>query len=179
MKTSERFMRNVQQRSLVISLSILLSGCAAFGGFAGSHQSNVNSSDRLVSGESVPNVSIDAGLIERFKDNTYVFKEKKPTVWSALLDILSSEYLITVLEFDSGIITTDWDKIYKSGQLFRNRLTIRVKQSRAEETLLILNNKSEFLSSKVWLPHEDDNSEVKRIIGNLSKTLGKVPPVSK
>ncbi len=103
---------------------------------------------------------------------------KDSQVWDAMLDILLSNYQMHIVDQANGLISTDWDTYYVKDQLYRNKLSIRIKRVNWGQTDIALINKveklldgsngSQFLAT--WVPSEDSLNEKSRILSNL-KTM--------
>jgi hypothetical protein len=115
-------------------------------------------------------------------NQTFKFMLKGEKVWEAAIDLLLRNYNLTIVDRESGVITTEWDSFFLDGKVFRNRISLRVRRIAAEQTELIILNNVESLrdgtgaSSSVWLPSEDKAGETARIVQNLALVLKEPPP---
>ncbi len=105
-------------------------------------------------------------------------------VWKASLDVLLKNYNITILDKDSGLITTEWDTYYLNNQVFRNKVSMRMNRvswNVIELTILnnveVLRENDSGVVSNVWLPARDEAGETSRIIQNIALLLNQPPPV--
>lgn len=124
--------------------------------------------------------------------NTFHFRTTEPEVWESVLDVLMRNYSLSIVDRNSGILTTEWDSFYLGKAVFRNKLTFRVKKAglaRPEANQgvdLTVHNSVEKLSDTaqgalglgaVWLPAKDPIEEVHRVIQNMAMILRQPPPV--
>ena len=107
-------------------------------------------------------------------------------VWDAALNVLLRNYNLTIVDRNSGIITTEWDSYYLNKEVFRNKLSVRVAKSAYSAVDVTIHNNVEKLRDAsqaaatvgaVWLPAADPANEVGRVIQNMALVLNQPPPV--
>ncbi len=115
---------------------------------------------------------------------TFRFALKEAEVWDAALNVLLRNYNVTLVDRNSGIITTEWDSFYLNNEVFRNRVSLRIGKSNAVD-VMIHNNVEKLKDASqvagtvgaVWLPADDPANEVGRLIQNMALLLNQPPPV--
>lgn len=114
---------------------------------------------------------------------TFRFKLENNLVWNAALDVLMRNYNLTIVDEKSGVITTEWDSFYLSGDVFRNKISMRIINLGRNNVNVSLVNNVEYLKSgeenmagSIWLPGEDQVGEINRIIQNMAIVLGQPKP---
>lgn len=117
---------------------------------------------------------------------TYRFALKDTDVWDSALNVLMRNYNLTIVDRQSGIITTEWDGYYLGNAVYRNKVSLRIFRSAWNSIDVSIHNNVERLRDAsqaagtvgaVWLPAEDPASEVARIIQNMALVLNQPPPV--
>lgn len=111
---------------------------------------------------------------------------REELVWDKLLDILISDYNLQIVNRADGIITTEWGSFYQKDQIYRNKLSIRVKRAGWSYTDITVINNVEKLEGgyegttlgALWVPRKDPIDEKSRIISNLMLSLGYHPTSS-
>ncbi len=119
-------------------------------------------------------------------DKTFRFPSMYEEVWDSTLTALMRNYNLTIVDKDSGIITTEWDTYFLKGQVYRNKVSVRLKRVYRALTELTVHNNVEKLQDSgslsknsgtlLWLPSEEGKSETFRIVHNLSTLLQVDPP---
>lgn len=176
-------------RFIAIVFLAVLVGCESMGGLGAGlfgDEGSKKETQSSVTKESGEKPAIKKTVVKttgknsvvKIDDKTFLLHVSRVKVWKALLDILSPDYNITVVDLKSGIITTDWDSFYIEGAAFRNRITLRTKRMSKDSTQLIINNKVERLKDSIWLASREEKKEVDRIVINLSKVLNQIIPPS-
>ena len=113
-----------------------------------------------------------------------VFRFQMPfeQVWDASLSVVMRNYNITIVDRENGVITTEWDSFYVKSQLFRNKVSLRVKTQGKNTVDVIVYNNVETLKSgqanetSIWAPHDKGQEEVGRLIHNIALVLHQDPP---
>jgi hypothetical protein len=115
---------------------------------------------------------------------TFRFAIKEPDVWDAALNVLMRNYNVTIVDRNSGIITTEWDSFYLNNEVFRNRVSIRIGKSSVVDVMIHNNveklkdaSKAAGTVGAVWLPADDPANEVGRLVQNMALLLNQPPPV--
>jgi hypothetical protein len=100
-------------------------------------------------------------------------------VWSALINVLIKDYNLILVDQGLGLVTTEWDTFYQDEVLHRNKLSARLVRVGSGRSELSLHNNVEQSSSSVgglWLPAENKEEEVQRIMKNLAISLNQAAP---
>lgn len=117
---------------------------------------------------------------------TFRFDLKEGDVWETALDVLMRNYNVTIVDRQSGIITTEWDSYFLERAVYRNRVSLRLaRNSRGGVDLIIHNNVERLRDASratetvgaVWLPADDPANETARIVQNMALLLNQPPPV--
>jgi hypothetical protein len=116
---------------------------------------------------------------------TFRFALREGDVWDSALNVLLRNYNLTVIDKQSGIISTEWDSFYLNGAVYRNKLSMRISRSGSGVDMLVHNNVERLRDAAqaagtvgaVWLPAPDPANEVGRIVQNMALMLGQPPPV--
>lgn len=111
-------------------------------------------------------------------NQTYTVRKPTDKVWASMLKVILKNYHVLVLDQKSGIISTDWDRYYFNNEVYRNKVTLHIRQKSWDATEVSVNNSIEKLDKDndavaggLWLPVDDDYSETKRIINNMAILL--------
>ena len=119
-------------------------------------------------------------------DQTFRVVARDDEVWDAVLDVLLKHYTLTIVDRQSGIVSTEWDTFMRSSTAYRNKLSLRVHKSGRSSVNLTIHNSVERLRGAaegggalgaVWLPSEDPSQETRRIVQNIAILLDMPPPV--
>lgn len=103
-------------------------------------------------------------------------------VWDAALSVIMKNYNITIVDRENGIISTEWDSFYLKSQLYRNKVSFRVKSAGHNTVEVSVYNNVEALKAArpnenaVWSPHDKGIEEVDRLIYNMALVLRQEPP---
>jgi hypothetical protein len=117
---------------------------------------------------------------------TYRFNVREADVWDAVLNVLLKNYNLTIVDRQSGIVTTEWDSYFLNNEVFRNRLSLRVARSSGNTVDVMIHNSVERLRDASqatgavgagWLPGEDGANESARVVQNMALLLNQPPPV--
>lgn len=143
-------------------------------------------SSRELPGQGAPTAAMpqqanDAvSMIDR---STFVIKQEMKDVWEATLTVLLKNYNVTIADKNVGVITTEWDSFYLNNKVYRNKLSVRVRQLKPKETEVTLFNNVEELqedqklgAGAIWLPSDTGKREVGRIVQNLAIALNLPQP---
>ena len=159
-------------KKLILTLGLISSAC--------SHRSMVEYSHLLPS--SVPaKKSLNektVSTIDYIDKNRFRIHQSYTRVWDCMLDLMLKNYNLTIANKSSGLMTTEWDSFYLDNKVYRNKLSVRVKQLNWNMVDVIVYNNVEVLADNresmgpmVWLPENDGKYEIGRIITNLSILL--------
>lgn len=133
-----------------------------------------------------PPLSPQRATIYAVDKQTYRFALREGEVWDTAINVLLRNYNLTIVDRNSGVITTEWDSYFLEKDVYRNRLSLRiVKLSRDQVEMVVHNNVERLRDASqatntvgaVWLPAEDRGNEVGRIVQNMALLLNQPPPV--
>ena len=139
----------------------------------------------LVSGK-VSGTHGEVAGIYAIDNQTFKVVARDEEVWDAVLDVLLKHYTLTIVDRQSGIVSTEWDTFMRSSTAYRNKLSLRVHKSGRTSVNLTIHNSVERLRGAnegggalgaVWLPSEDPSQETRRIVQNIAILLDMPPPV--
>jgi len=117
---------------------------------------------------------------------TFHFALRDGDVWNSALNVLMRNYNLTIVDRQSGVVTTEWDSYFLNGGVFRNRVSLRITRGPSGGTDVMVHNNVEKLRDAsaaastvgaVWLPSPDPANEVARIVQNMALVLNQPPPV--
>ena len=122
---------------------------------------------------------LEVDSIISLNPSTHIVPKNKMKTWEEVLNIITQDYNVVVLDGQNGIITTEWDKFYFNQNLYRNKITLRIRPASVHTTQIIIKNNIEQLenttssnSQKIlWIPSEDVLDETYRIINSLANVL--------
>ena len=116
--------------------------------------------------------------------NRFRFRLPIEEVWDSTLDVLLQNYNLTIVDRRSGVITTEWDSFYLDNNIYRNKVSIRMKKLSWDLVDVTIYNNVEVFKpagpggiSATWLPTERGPQEVGRIVQNLAISLRQPAPV--
>lgn len=119
--------------------------------------------------------------------HTYRFQLREADVWNSALNVLLRNYNLTIVDRQTGIVTTEWDSFYLDNAVYRNKVSLRVAPGSARGAVdVTIHNSVERLRDAsqaagtvgaVWLPAEDPANETARIVQNMALLLNQPPPV--
>ena len=115
--------------------------------------------------------------------NTFRFLLKPAQVWDGAVNILMRNYNLNIIDKPSGIITTEWDSYYQDNRLYRNKVTVLMKNVSWNNADVVVFNNTEVLRDSqsggmeaVWLPAKGDDREMGRIVQNMALYLNQPIP---
>ena len=115
--------------------------------------------------------------------NTFRFLLKPTQVWDSAVNILMRNYNLNIVDKTSGIITTEWDSYYQDNRLYRNKVTILLKNTAWTSADVVVFNNNEVLKEgqtggfdAIWLPAKGDDREMGRIVQNMALYLNQPIP---
>lgn len=133
------------------------------------------------------NSSNKHATIYPINNQTFNFLVRKDLIWDAAINILMQNYNVTILDQANGVITTEWDSFYLDGNVFRNKISLRIVSKAYSTSQLTIVNNVEILKegpspgttslNATWLPSKDSSSEAARIIRSLALALRQPPPL--
>ena len=84
--------------------------------------------------------------IDYIDKNRFRIHKTYSRVWDNILDLVLKNYNLNIADKNSGLITTEWDSYYLNNKVFRNKLSIRVKQPNWNMVDVIVYNNVEILA---------------------------------
>jgi hypothetical protein len=120
-------------------------------------------------------------LFQRLDRNTWRVATPAPLLYQTIAKILSQTYIIAKADRQTLSLSTEWDKFFIDGRLFRNRVSINVFPLNQKNADLVIKNNIEYYTQsehKVdentptqWLPTQDITDEMERILEKAQKQL--------
>lgn len=120
-------------------------------------------------------------LFQRLDKNTWRVATTAGHLFQTIARILSQTYIIAQADRHALSLSTDWDKFFIDGRLFRNRISINVFPHSARSADLIIKNNIEYYvqnaqkidenSPTQWLPTQDVTDEVDRVLEKTQTQL--------
>lgn len=115
---------------------------------------------------------------------TFRFRLAYEQVWDGALGVLLRNYNLNIVDPSSGVITTEWDTFFLNQQVYRNKLSMRVKRLAWDMVEVTIYNNVETLRSNPvdglsasWLPADNGLQEVGRIVQNMAIAMRQPMPV--
>lgn len=120
-------------------------------------------------------------MFQRLDKNTWRIAASAPVVFQTAARILSQTYILSKTDRRSFSLSTEWDKFFIDGRLFRNRVSINVFPLNSKFADLVIKNSIEYYtqnnakldtnSPDQWLPTQDITNEMERILEKTQKQL--------
>ncbi|MEY4064253.1 MAG: hypothetical protein RIR26_461 [Pseudomonadota bacterium] len=120
-------------------------------------------------------------LFQRLDRNTWRVATPAPLLYQTIAKILSQTYINAKADRQTLSLSTEWDKFFIDGRLFRNRVSINVFPLNQKNADLVIKNNIEYYTQsehKVdentptqWLPTQDITDEMERILEKAQKQL--------
>lgn len=171
---------------IIIIQALVLTSCFPYKRFQkySEHPSQVNNKIRVNTEEDrYLSLSTADKKINKISKNKFIIPASSQGVWEASLDILSNAYSLTLADRENGLIATEWDRFYREGNIYRNKLSIRFNGTDKKGTVVTIHNNIERLEKDpsqeyrpIWLPTNDPTKEVFRLLKNLAILLELKPP---
>jgi hypothetical protein len=115
---------------------------------------------------------------------TFRFRLPYDQVWDGALNVLLRNYNLNIVDRESGVITTEWDSFYLADQVYRNKISLRMKKLAWDLVEVLVYNNVETLRNtgtggvaSTWLPTDKGAKEVGRVVQNMAIALRQPPPV--
>ena len=129
---------------------------------------------------------LEPSAVQAVDERTYRFSMRDDDVWDAALNVLLHNYNLTIVDKDSGVISTEWDTFFRERLVYRNKVTLRVRRLNYRMVEVVIHNATERLQDgtqagtvgAVWMPTTDDGRETSRIVRNMAVALGQNPPAA-
>jgi ligand-binding SRPBCC domain-containing protein len=107
-----------------------------------------------------------AATVYAVDSQTFRFMLSRDEVWEGLLDVLLKNYNLNIVDKESGIITTEWDSYFLNQNVYRNKISVRVRPAGRKGLDVVIHNNVERLdqaigtaTAGIWLPSEDSANE--------------------
>ena len=164
-----------------------------FGNRAGAPERRENvENQRRTQGNSVPPYPGQMGTAEQGNPPGYELRKVDGNIWRTGLEppgvyqmvakLVSQNYVIAAADRRNFTLSTDWDKFFIEGRLFRNRLSVSVFPVGIRRTDVVIRNVVEYFDGRTnrtdediatgsWLPSPDLTDEVPRIIDHLNRQI--------
>lgn len=117
-------------------------------------------------------------------EQNFRFRLPFDQVWDGAINVLLRNYNLNIVDHHSGVITTEWDSFFLDQQIYRNKVSMRIKKLAWDMVdVTIYNNVEVFRSTgpggiaAAWLPTDKGLQEVGRIVQNIAIALRQTPPV--
>jgi hypothetical protein len=120
-------------------------------------------------------------LFQRLDKNTWRVASSAPQLFQTVAKILSQNYIISKADRQTLSMSTEWDKFFIDGRLFRNRISINVFPYNQRASDLVIKNNIEYYTQTAqrvdendptqWLPTADVTDELERILEKTQKQL--------
>ncbi len=159
-------------KKIILSLGLISSACS---------HSRMSDYSQLLPSSAPAKKSLNQNsvpTIDYIDKNRFRIHQSYTRVWDCMLDLMLKNYNLTIANKSSGLMTTEWDSFYLDNKVYRNKLSIRVKQLNWNMVDVIVYNNVEVLADNresvgpmVWLPENDGKYEIGRVITNLSILL--------
>lgn len=120
-------------------------------------------------------------MFQRLDKNTWRVATNATHLFQTLARVLSQGYIISKADRQSLSLSTEWDKFFIDGRLFRNRISINIFPFNQRSADLILKNNIEYYTQTAqkidesdptqWLPTQDVTDELDKILEKTQKQL--------
>jgi hypothetical protein len=117
---------------------------------------------------------------------TFRFLLAEKNVWNAAINVLMRNYNLNIVNQNVGVLTTEWDSFYLKNEVYRNKISVRVRRSSYGIVDVTIHNNVEKLRDAsqaagtigaVWLPAKDEAKEISRLLQNMALVLNQPPPI--
>lgn len=120
-------------------------------------------------------------LFQRLDKNTWRIAASAQRLFQTVAKILSQTYIVAKADRQTLSMSTEWDKFFIDGRLFRNRISIHVFPFNQRTADLVIKNNIEYYTQTAqkidedsptqWLPTQDVTDELDRILEKTQKQL--------
>jgi hypothetical protein len=120
-------------------------------------------------------------LFQRIDKNTWRVATSAGHLFQTIARVLSHTYIISQADRHALSLSTDWDKFFIDGRLFRNRISVNVFPHSSRTADLIIKNNIEYYvqnerktdenSPTQWLPTHDITDELSRVLEKTQNQL--------
>ncbi|MFW7378343.1 MAG: hypothetical protein ACOH5I_06020 [Oligoflexus sp.] len=117
-------------------------------------------------------------------EQNFRFRLPFEQVWDGAIGVLLRNYNLNIVDQNTGLITTEWDSFFLDQQIYRNKISMRIKKLAWDMVdVTIYNNVEIFRTTgpggiaSAWLPTDKGPQEVGRIVQNIAIALRQPAPV--
>ncbi|MFZ9519949.1 MAG: hypothetical protein ACO3A4_05670 [Silvanigrellaceae bacterium] len=120
-------------------------------------------------------------LFQRLDRNTWRVASPAGQLFQTVARILSQTYIISQADRHALSLSTDWDKFFIDGRLFRNRISVNVFPLSPRSADLVIKNSIEYYAQNgrnlednnptQWLPTQDVTDELDRVLEKTQNQL--------
>lgn len=120
-------------------------------------------------------------MFQRLDRNTWRVATHAAHLFQTVSRILSQTYIISKADRQTLSLSTEWDKFFIDGRLFRNRISINVFPFNQRSADLVIKNNIEYYTQTAqkiddndptqWLPTQDITDELDRILEKTQKQI--------
>ncbi|NBW81049.1 hypothetical protein EBR21_04775 [bacterium] len=120
-------------------------------------------------------------LFQRLDRNTWRVATPAGQLFQTVARILSQSYIISQADRHALSLSTDWDKFFIDGRLFRNRISVNVFPLSTRSADLVIKNSIEYYAQNgkntddnnptQWLPTQDVTDELDRVLEKTQNQL--------
>jgi hypothetical protein len=120
-------------------------------------------------------------LFQRIDKNTWRVATSAGHLFQTIARVLSYTYIISKADRHALSLSTDWDKFFIDGRLFRNRISVNVFPHSPRTADLIIKNNIEYYTQNAqkadensptqWLPTQDITDELSRVLEKTQSQL--------
>jgi hypothetical protein len=120
-------------------------------------------------------------LFQRLDRNTWRVATTAGHLFQTIARVISQSYIISQADRRALSLSTEWDKFFIDGRLFRNRISVNVFPYSARSADLIIKNNIEYYTQTAqktdennptqWLPTQDVTDELDRVLEKTQSQL--------
>jgi hypothetical protein len=120
-------------------------------------------------------------MFQRLDKNTWRVAAPASHLFQTIAKILSQTYIIAGADRQTLRLSTEWDKFFIDGRLFRNRISVNVFPVTQRAADLIIKNNIEYYTQTAqkadennptqWLPTHDITDELERVLERTQSQL--------
>jgi hypothetical protein len=125
-------------------------------------------------------------LFQRLDRNTWRVATTAGHLFQTIARVISQSYIISQADRRALSLSTEWDKFFIDGRLFRNRISVNVFPYSARSADLVIKNNIEYYTQSAqktdennptqWLPTQDVTDELDRVLEKTqSQILAQLP----
>jgi len=180
------YMRLVRLGMGILSLTVFASSSGCVRDLINKYQSTTNRSASPRTDEVMPQQANrpNQPTIYALDQQTFRFRLPFDQVWDGAISVLLRNYNLTIVDHQSGLLTTEWDSFFLDQQIYRNKVSMRIKKLAWDMVDVTIYNNVEILRTtgpggiaSAWLPTDKGPQEVGRIVQNIAIALRQPAPV--